>query len=70
MVATLGVLDDHVAVELMSSGGTFAWFVVPVAVNWVVCPIWATLGFAGVTAMETRCLLLQLPTTSKADNPR
>ena len=70
IVATLGVLEVHVAVELRFSGGTFLWFVVPIAINCVVCPIWVTLAFCGVTAIETKCLLLQLPVTSKVHSAK
>jgi hypothetical protein len=69
-VATLGVLDDQVAVEVRSSGAAFESLVVPVAINCVVCPICATVAAWGVTAMETRCLLLQPPTTSRVESPR
>jgi hypothetical protein len=68
MVATLELLDDQVTVE-RSSGGRL-WFVVPIARNCVVCPICDTLAFCGITAMETRCWLLQPITTNKVESPR
>ena len=68
-VATLGVLEVQLAADVTSSGGVFESFVVPVAINCVVSPIWATLAACGVTATETRCLLLQLPTRNKAESP-
>lgn len=70
MVATLGVLEDQVAVDVRSSGAVFASLVVPVAINCVVCPSWATVASVGVTAIETRCLLLQLVMTSRDKSPR
>jgi hypothetical protein len=69
-VATLGVLDDQAATEVRFSGAAFVSLVVPVAVNCVVCPIWATVAPSGVTAMETRGLLLQPPTTSRVESPK
>jgi hypothetical protein len=39
IVATLGVLEDQVDAEVTSLGGRFVSLVVPVAMNWVVCPI-------------------------------
>ena len=53
IVATLAVLDVHVAVEVTSVGDMWESFEVPMAVNCVVWPTAATLGFCGVSAMET-----------------